>query len=96
MKFNKEIVVGLKFYIGKIDMGDDPSEFVRDFSFEFATEDRLEIEDSTGLFSGGNKVNCEYYDDTEGYMYTSFDKEVNISEIPFFEKKELIYKKIEE
>ena len=97
MKFSKDIVVGLKFYVGPMDLsGIDTKDFVSAVQFKFSTDEELGIPDSTGLFKGGNGMQCKYFDDEEGYMYVTFDKEVDIDELNFFGKEEMIFKKIEE
>ena len=96
MEFSKDIVVGLKFYIGPIDLeGISTSEFVDAIGFTFSA-DIEDLPDSTGLFSGDNTMQCKYFDDEEGYMYVNFEKEVSLDELPFFEEDEMIFKKIEE
>ena len=97
MKFSKDIVVGLKFYVGPLDLtGIDTADFIKNISFKFDTEDDLDLEDSTGLFRGDNEMQCRYFDDEEGYMHVTFEKEVNKEELVFFGEEEFIYKKIEE
>ena len=97
MKFSKDIVVGLKFYVGPLDLtGIDTTDFVKNIGFSFTTEEDLDIPDSTGLFKGENKMQCRYFDDEEGYMHVTFDKEVHKEELVFFGEEEFIFKKIEE
>jgi hypothetical protein len=97
MKFDKSIVVGLKFYIGPMDLeGINTTDFIDAVQFKFTSDGELEVPDATGIYSGKNKLTCKYYDDEEGYMYVTFDKEVAPEDLPFFGEDEMIFKKVEE
>lgn len=96
MKFNKEVAVGIKFYVGSIDIEDmDLNDFTDNVKMVFNI-DTEELEDSTGLFSGDNALNCKYYDEEEGELHMLFDTEVDAKELLFFEDEEIIFKKVEE
>lgn len=97
MKFSKDIVVGLKFYVGPIDIeGIDTVDFVDTIQFGFSLDDVEGIKDSTGIYQGENTLTCKYFDDEEGIMYVIFDQEVEPEDLPFFGEDEFIYKKVEE
>jgi len=98
MKFDKDIVVGLKIYLGKVDLrGTSINEFIEEFKFKFVAEDDDDENiKSNILINGENKMQARYYDDFTGYIYLTFDQEMFIDDVPFFEDEDLIFKKIEE
>jgi len=97
MEFNKDIVVGIKLYLGEVNMkGVDINEFIDNFKFVFKPEGEEDFEEEDNeLLIGSNKMNARYFDDATGYMYLTFDKEMPVEDVYFFEEEDLIYKKIE-
>ena len=98
MEFDKDIVVGLKIYLGKVDLrGTSINEFIEEFKFKFVAEDDDDENiKSNILINGENKMQARYFDDLTGYIYLTFDQEMFIDDVPFFEDEDLIFKKIEE
>lgn len=94
MKVDKTKVIGVKLYIGAVELGDIKSvDFVDNVQFKMSAD---EYYDETGLFNGDNKMTCKYFDDDEGVMYVTFDREIDPIDLPFFSEDELIFKKVEE
>lgn len=93
---DKSKVVGLKFYVGPIDIkGISTMDFVDAVHFSLSLDDTKGLQDSTGIYQGENTLTCKYFDDEEGYMYVTFDQEVDPGDLPFFGEEEMIFKKIE-
>ena len=97
MKFDKDIVVGIKLYLGQVDLkGVDVNEFIKEFKFRFTSDDEDFDDEDNDILKGKNKMNARFFDDDTGHMYLTFDKEVSLDEVYFLEEEDLIYKKIEE
>ena len=97
MKLDKSKVVGIKFYVGKLDIeGIKTTDFIDAIQFGFSIDDLKGVQDSTGIYQGDNTLTCKYFDDEKGLMYVTFDQEVDPEDLPFFGEDEMIFKKIEE
>jgi hypothetical protein len=96
--FDKNIVIGIKFHTGPIDLGDMDDDLFKDnvgFRFKLPDEfDKEKLGDTTGVFTGDNSMTCKFFDNIEGIMYVHFDYEVNAEDLHMFDADELIYKKV--
>ena len=95
MEYNKEIAVGIKFFIGPIDLtGISTTDFISKINFKFTSD--TTGDDPSGVLTGDNVLSCKYFDDEKGYMYVMFDKPIHPSTLPYVDDEEFIYKKLEE
>ena len=98
LSFDKDIVVGIKFHTGPVELGDmEEKSFMDNVGFKFKLPDEVNEEvlgDTTGVFTGKNGMTCKFFDNTEGIMYVHFDYEVKAEDLYMFDEDELIYKKL--
>jgi len=95
MEFDYETAVGLKFFVGPLDLTGKGAIDTFKFMFNSDNPDFIdEMEDPSGVFTGDNIMTCKFFDEEEGVMYVHFDKEVDRENLSMFEDREMIYKKI--
>lgn len=97
MEFDYDTAVGLKFFVDPLEIKGKTKNTVDSFEFMFKSNspDLIdEIDDPSGIFTGGNSMTCKFLDEKEGIMYVHFNKEVLRKDLFMFEDREMIFKKI--